>query len=76
MAKDINLEGIEAGEIGEEIRQLALILTAQDGETIEALLYLPARGKPEIALVAMHPASHASQNYAGKPFVKPDPASQ
>lgn len=70
MAKDINLEGIEAGHTAEEIHQQALILKAQDGETIEALLYLPARGKPDVALVAMHPASHAAQNYAGKPFAR------
>ncbi|MBI2368699.1 MAG: alpha/beta hydrolase [Deltaproteobacteria bacterium] len=70
MAKDINLEGIEAGSIDEEVRQQALILTAQDGEGIEALLYLPARGRPETALVAMHPATQAAQNYAGKPFAR------
>lgn len=70
MAKDINLEGIEAGGVDEEVRQQALILTAQDGEAIEALLYLPARSKPETALVAMHPASQATQHYAGKTFAR------
>lgn len=70
MAKDINLEGIDTGGLDEEVRQQALILTAQDGEGVEALLYLPPRGKPETALVAMHPASQAAQHYAGKAFAR------